>query len=87
MQYTVITVRMKGIRLNAERSDAMTNREFFLTYCVKQDLCAIYRYAMWELKLKFENKPIWEKNEIYEKWLNQPLDVQKWNEARSHVKE
>ena len=36
----------------------MTNLEYFRTYCVKQDLCAIYRYAMWELKLKFENKPL-----------------------------
>ena len=86
MQYTVITERMRRIRLNAERSDAMTNREYFRTYCVKQDLCAIYRYAMWELKLKFENKPLWEKTEIFEKWLDQPLDAEKWNDARSCVK-
>ena len=39
----------------------MTNREYFLTYCVKQDLCAIYRYAMLELKMKFESKPLWER--------------------------
>ena len=55
-------------------------------FCVKQDLCAIYRYAMWELKLKFENKPLWEKTEIFEKWLDQPLDAEKWNDARSRVK-
>ena len=55
----------------------MTNREYFRTYCVKQDLCAIYRYAMWELKLKFENKPLGEKTEIFEKWLDQPLDAEK----------
>lgn len=65
----------------------MTNREFFLTYCSRQDLFAIYRYAMWDLKLRFEDKPLWEKSEIFEKWLNQPLDAEKWNDARSRVKE
>ncbi|MBR3269422.1 MAG: hypothetical protein IKI58_11965 [Oscillospiraceae bacterium] len=64
----------------------MTNREYFLTYCVKQDLCAIYRYAMLELKMKFESKPLWEKKELFEKWLEQPLDADKWNYARTRVK-
>lgn len=59
----------------------MSNREFFTTYCVRQDLCAIYRYALMDLASRFDNKPLWERAEIFEKWLNQPLDKQKWNEA------
>ena len=64
-----------------ERSVQMSNRDFFATYCSKQDLCAIYRYMMMDLGTKFEGKPIWERTELYEKWLNQPLDKCKWNEA------
>ena len=59
----------------------MSNREYFTTYCVQKDLCAIYRYAMMDLASKFENQPIWERREMFEKWLNQPLDKQKWSEA------
>lgn len=59
----------------------MTNRDFFTTYCVKQDLSAIYRYAMADLASSFEGKPIWERAELFEKWLNQPLDKHKWGEA------
>lgn len=59
----------------------MTNREFFATYCFKQDLSAIYRYAMTDLASSFEGKPIWERAELFEKWLNQPLDKHKWSEA------
>lgn len=61
----------------------MSNREYFLTYCVRQDLSAIYRYAMAELGSQFEEKPIWERAEILERWLDQPLNTPKWNEARS----
>lgn len=59
----------------------MTNREYFSTYCVRQDLCAIYRYAMMDLATRFEDKPIWERAEMFEKWLNQPVDIRKWNDA------
>lgn len=61
----------------------MSNREYFLTYCVRQDLSAIYRYVMTELGSRFEDKTIWECAEILERWLNQPLNTPKWNEARS----
>ena len=59
----------------------MSNREFFSTYCFREDLSAIYRYAMMDLASQFEGKPLWERSEIFEKWMNQPLNRQKWNEA------
>ena len=59
----------------------MSKRDFFMTYCTKSDLCAIYRYAMMDLGVSFENKPVWERAEMFEKWLSQPLDAAKWNEA------
>ncbi len=61
----------------------MSNREYFLTYCVRQDLSAIYRYVMAELGSQFDEKPVWERAEILERWLDQPLNTLKWNEARS----
>ena len=59
----------------------MTKRDYFITYCVQQDLAAIYRYAMMDISSGSEDKPIWERSEILEKWLNQPMDMSKWNEA------
>lgn len=61
----------------------MSNREYFLTYCVRQDLSAIYRYVMAELGSQFDEKPVWERDEILERWLEQPLNMSKWNEAKS----
>ena len=61
----------------------MSNREYFLTYCVRQDLSAIYRYVMAELGSQFDEKPVWERAEILERWLDQPLNTSKWNEAKS----
>ena len=59
----------------------MTNREFFSACCVRSDLCAVNRYAMMDLADRFENMPMWEKEEVFEKWMNQPFDPAKWDLA------
>ena len=59
----------------------MSNRDFFVTYCVREDQCAYYRYAMADLASQMEDKPVWERREILDKWLNQPFDMRKWNAA------
>lgn len=61
----------------------MTKREYFMTHCSQSDLCAIYRYAMTDLSAQFEGKPVWEREEILEQWLDQPLDAKKWNAANA----
>lgn len=59
----------------------MTKRDYFVTHCTQSDLCAIYRYAMTDLAAQFEGKPVWERAELLEKWLNRPLDAKKWDAA------
>ena len=59
----------------------MSKRDYFITYCYQSDLAVIYRYAMTDLSIAFEGKPIWERAEILEKWLDQPIDIRKWNAA------
>ena len=59
----------------------MSKRDYFINHCFRSDLCAIYRYAMIDLSSVFEGKPIWERAELLEKWLSQPMDMNKWREA------
>lgn len=60
----------------------MTNRSFFVLSCTKEDLCAIWRYLMWDLGTRFSGRSVPEKEEILEKWLDQPFDSQQWESAR-----
>lgn len=59
----------------------MSKRDYFITHCVRADLCAIYRYTMMDLSSLFDDKPIGERAELLEKWLSQPMDMKKWREA------
>ncbi|MBR6107563.1 MAG: hypothetical protein IKQ39_06105 [Oscillospiraceae bacterium] len=64
----------------------MTNRMYFTLSCTREDLCAVHRYAMYDLASRFSNVPLWERDEILEKWLDEPFDQQKWANAKRAAK-
>ena len=61
----------------------ITNREFFLISCDRDQFFQINRYAQRELSKRFKQEdPIWEKEKIYEQWLDEPIDIRKFEAAK-----
>lgn len=61
----------------------ITNREFFLISCDRGQFFQINRYAQRELSKRFKQEdPIWEKEKIYEQWLDEPVDIRKFEAAK-----
>lgn len=61
----------------------MTNREFFIGCCDRERLAQINRYAQRALEKRVKPEdPIWTKEDAYEKWLNEPIDMRKFEAAK-----
>lgn len=61
----------------------VSNREFFALSCDRGHFFQINRYAQRELSKRFKQEdPIWEKEKIYEQWLDEPVDIRKFEAAR-----
>ena len=73
---------MYGVPVCSRGGAVMTNRMYFTLSCNREDLCAVHRYAMWDLTSRFGNAPFWEREEILEKWLDEPFDQLKWAAAK-----
>jgi len=62
----------------------MTNRTYFSLYCTKEDLPVVVRYSQREMSARCDyHSPIWVKEEIFEKWLDEPFDQRKWDSAKN----
>lgn len=62
---------------------AMTNREYFTVCCNKEQLAQINRYAQRALEKRVKPEdPIWDKQEAFEKWMNETIDIRKFEAAK-----
>lgn len=63
-----------------------SRREYFTLYCYVTDLATInrmfWRYAI--PKISYED-PIWVKEDLYEKWLDEPFDYAEWDAASKRI--
>lgn len=61
----------------------ITNREFFTTACTREQLAQINRYAQRILSKRWKNEdPIWVKEKIYNEFLEEPVDIRKFEAAK-----
>lgn len=62
------------------------NRDFIETYCTwERDMRYIVKAVelMWARR-GIANAPVWEREDAYEAWLNEPYDPEEWARARSY---
>ena len=60
----------------------ITNREFF-NMCNREQLAQINRYAHRILSKRWKNEgPIWEKEKVYNEFLDEPIDIRKFEAAK-----
>lgn len=63
----------------------LTNREYFVSFCVfyGNDLCRIWRMWLKHLdRTVGRDAPMWEKEQEYERWMDQKFDQNEWDAAR-----
>lgn len=65
---------------------SLTNLEFFTTYCRYEfeDMRVICRMAeSMFVKRGVANRPVWEREAVFDAWLREPFDVTAWD--RAHI--
>lgn len=59
-----------------------TNRQYINAILDPDDVTKILRVWDWYCAKKLDPKaPIWEKEDLYERWLDEPFDVKAWEQA------